>query len=139
MRHGTASLLYQLTWQDGIAPNTMRSQCKGGRFHQTLDGSFCWRIMGLLYPTKERRDTGDGDDCASTMLPLLLCHLISHCSSYEERPVEVDLLCLEEQLVWHIQERVEWANAGVGNQDIDPPESLDCFFDYLQGAVFKES
>jgi hypothetical protein len=81
--------------------------------------------MGLLDAAKESRDTRDGDDCTSTMLAFLLSHLVRDSSGDEEGAVEVDLLRFEEQLVGHIQKGMEWADAGVGDKDVDSSESLD--------------
>jgi len=69
--------------------------------------------MSLLDATKERRNAGDGNDGSTPVLPFLLSHLIGNGSSNKKRPVEVNLLSLQEQLVGHVQECVEWANASV--------------------------
>lgn len=69
--------------------------------------------MRLLYPSEKGRDTGDGDDRSTSVLSLLLGHLIGDSSRDKEGPVEVDLLCLEEEVVRHVQEGVERTNACV--------------------------
>ena len=115
----------------------MRSQGKRRRFHQTLDRSLCWRVVSLLDATKERRNAGNGNDCASPVFSFLLGHLIGNSPCDEKRSVEVDLLRLEEQLVGHIQECMEWTNASVRHEHVDSSESSHCFVDYLQFAAVR--
>lgn len=69
--------------------------------------------MRLLYPSEKGRDTGDGDDRSTPMLSLLLGHLIGDSSRDKEGPVEVDLLCLQEELVRHVQKGVERTDSRV--------------------------
>jgi len=106
----------------------MGCQCERGRLHQTLDSSLGRGVVRLLNSPKESRDTGYGDDRPTPMLSLLLGHLIGDSPCDEEGAVEVDLLCLDEEIIWHVQEGMERANPCVRDQYID---STVCSYSFL--------
>lgn len=81
--------------------------------------------MGLLDTAKEGRNTRNGNDRSTSVFPLLFGHLIGDGPRDKERSVKVDLLRLEEELVWHIQESMEWADSSVRDEHVDSAIFLD--------------
>lgn len=75
--------------------------------------------MRLHHPPKERTDTTYSNDRSPPVLPLLFYHLVGYRTGDEECAVEVDGLGFEEERVGHVEEGVEGADAGVGDEDVD--------------------
>jgi hypothetical protein len=124
-----------LTWEDRVAPDTMRCQRERRRLHQALDRCLCRGVMRLLYASEKGRDTGNGDDRPTPMFSLLLGHLIGDRSCDEKGSMKVDLLGLEKELIRHVQEGVEGTDSSIRYEDIDPTVRLDSFLDNLWGKM----
>lgn len=79
--------------------------------------------MRLLPPAHERGDRADGDDGPSPRG--LGCHLVGDGLYREEGAVQVDVLHAAPEGVGQVEEGVERAYPGVGDEDVDSGKGGD--------------
>lgn len=84
-----------------------------------------------LFPTAhEGGDRADGDDVPPLAVDGFLGgHDVGDGLDDEEGPVQVHVLYFTPEVVGEGEEGVEGAYPRVGDQVIDPPEYLGCFYD----------
>jgi hypothetical protein len=87
--------------------------------------------MRLACTTHQGRDTGDRDDTPTT--GFLRGHLVCNGTGDVETSIHVDVLHFFPERVGHVEERVERADTGVGDENVDSVERFDGFCDDLRG------
>lgn len=85
--------------------------------------------MRLSGTTHQRGYTRDRDDTSPSWF--LLGHLVGDGARNVEASVQVDVLYFFPELVGHVEECVEGADAGVGDEDVDSGEGFEGFTDNL--------
>lgn len=78
--------------------------------------------MSLHSSSDQGRDGGNRDDASTRRV--LFRHLLCYRLNGVEGAIQIDILHLPPEVVWQIQKRMERADAGVAEKDVDTAELM---------------